>query len=116
MASSSSFYNNRVRAVTNTALAINAEIATQNAADYLVSAITFNAADVAFLLFTLNASPELVATAPQKVNAVGNTQGDIDTDTAAEALDGNVATGVFADPGTGQFFILYQQLNEVAEP
>lgn len=116
MASAFSFYNNLVRAVGNSASAINAEIAAQNAADYLVSAITFNAADVAFLLFSLNSYPEIVPTKSQKVNAVGNTQGDIDTDTEAEAFNGNVPTGVFADPGTGQFFILYQQLKEVAEP
>lgn len=114
MASSFSFYNNLVRAVTSTAIAINAEIATQNAANYLVSAIAFNAADVAFLLFTLNSYPDLVATNPQKVNAVGSTQGDVDADIAAEALNGNVPSGVFADPGAGQFFILYQQLNDAA--
>lgn len=116
MAEVISFYHNRVRAVASTATDINAEITAQNADDYLVSAITFNAADVAFLLFTQNGAPDLMPTKPQKVNAVGPTQGDIDTDTAAELFNGNVPTGVFADPGSGQFFILYHQLNEVAEP
>lgn len=116
MAGFTSFYNNRVRAVASTATDINAEIAAQNAEDYLVSAVTFNAADVAFLLFTLNSYPEVVPTTAQKVNAVGPTQADIDTDTAAEAEDGNVPTGVFADPGSGQFFILYQQLNDAPAP
>lgn len=116
MAEVISFYHNRVRSVASTATDINAEITAQNAEDYLVSAITFNAADVAFLLFTLNGYPEIIATKPQKVNAVGPTQGDIDTDTEAEVFNGNVPTGVFADPGSGQFFILYQQLNDVAEP
>ena len=116
MAGVTSFYNNRVRVVENTAAAINTEITAQNGEDYLASAITFDAADHVFLLFTLNGYPEVLPTPPQKVNQVGTTQGDIDSDTTAEAEDGYVPTGVFADPGTGTFFILYQLLNEAPAP
>ena len=109
-------YNNIVRVVSNAAEDINTEIADLNADNYILSAITFDAADNAFLFFTYSAYAAIFVIQPQKVNAVGSTQGDVDTDAAAEALNGYVPTGVFADPGTGQLFILYQQLNEVPEP
>lgn len=109
----SSFYNNVIRVTTNNATAMNAEIATQNAADFLLTNIVFDASTRALLLFVSNAGASYVPTAPQKVNLLpGSTQTDVDTDTAAEAPAGYVPTGLFFDPATDNLYIAYQLLND----
>lgn len=109
-------YDNLVRTVGDGAATINAELAAQNAADYVASQLQFDGAGNAVLLLTKNPAPTVAATLPQKVNVVGITQGDLDTDTAAEAEDGWVPTGVFVNVAGPVLYVLYQQLNEIVAP
>lgn len=114
MAGVDSPYQNLVKVTTADATAINALLATMNGDDYLASNVVFNGAGGATLLFTKNLGATYTSTAPQKVNEVAVDQTAVDDDVLAEAEDGNVPTGVFADGGT--MFILYQQLNAVIAP
>lgn len=106
-------FDNTVRlvsAVPITAAALNAEIATQNAAQFWVTDIKFIDDDNATLLFVKTDFGTLGYDAEQKVNNVAVTQGAIDADKAAETPDGYWPTGMFPAPD-GTLFILYQLLD-----
>jgi len=103
-------FDNKVRVTTDDATALNAEVATQNAADYLLFSVAFDGAGTALLLFGKNAGAAYVPTAPQKVNAVAATQGAVDADAATESADGYVPTGIFTNGTTA--YVLYQQLDD----
>jgi uncharacterized membrane protein YdbT with pleckstrin-like domain len=107
-------FNNTVRYVTNTPVAaadINAEIATQNGADYAVSSIEFINANEVVLLFLKMDSSIYGYSLSQKVNLVAANQAAIDADKAAEIVNGYWPTGMFITPA-GALLILYQLLDE----
>lgn len=101
-------FDNLVRVTSDDATSMNAEIAAQNIADYLLSAVAFDGTGLAFLFFGKNLGLAYLPTAPQLIKAVGGTQGDLDTDKATQAEDGYVPTGVFCNGP--QAYVLYQQL------
>lgn len=104
-------YDNIVRVVTSTAAAINAEIATQNAADYWFQTIAFDQAGLAVLVFSKFDTSAFNNPAPQKLNEVDIDQTDIDADIAAEDANDYLPTGVFIDGNTpSKVWVLYQQV------
>jgi hypothetical protein len=90
---------------------INTEIATQNAADYVVSSIEFIDADNVALLFMKNDIATYGYSIDQKVNLVAANQAAVDADKAAEVVNGYWPTGIFVTPG-GDLLVLYQLLDE----
>jgi len=103
-------FDNTVRHVSGSpvgATEINAELVTQNTADYYMTALVFTGANDAFLLFAKNLDPNV--TWGQKVNQVAGNQTALDADKATEEGNGNYPTGVFVTPG-GNLLVFYQQL------
>lgn len=111
-------FTNLVRLITGapiSATEINAEIATQNAANYWFTSLEFIDANNAVALFSKFDATAYGYTADQKVNTVAATQVAIDADIAAEVPNGYMPTGLFITPG-GSLLILYQLINEDAIP
>lgn len=106
-------YDNIVRVVTSTAAAINAEIATQNAANYWLHNMAFDQAGLAVLIFSKFDNVAFSNPAPQKVNEVNIVQVTIDADIATEDANDFLPTGVFIDGNNAtKLWILYQQVVE----
>lgn len=111
------YYDNIVRVVADNLAAVNAEIATQNAANYWLQNGALEHPDNVVLLFTKFDTTYFNNPAPQKFNEVDVDQTDIDADIAAEALNNYAPTGVFiASLGAGRLWILYQQVVVPAAP
>lgn len=107
-------FDNTVRLVTGSpvgATEINAELATQNTANYWMTSLEFIDANNALLLF-VKQDPAYITTQPQKVNLVTASQAALDADKATETADGYWPTGIFVTP-SGATLVLYQLIDEI---
>lgn len=105
-------FDNSVILVTGSpvgAAAINAELSTQNAAEYWATSIEFVDANNALILFCKFDAAAYGYMQAQKVNLVTATQVAIDADKATETASGWWPTGIFVTPG-GATLILYQRI------
>lgn len=105
-------FDNTVRLVTGSpvgASEINAELTTQNAAEYWATSLEFVDANNALLLFGKFDAAAYGYTQAQKVNLVSGSQAAIDADKATETASGWWPTGIFVTPG-GAILILYQRI------
>ncbi len=103
-------FQNKVRVTALNTTAINAELATQNAAGWWMTDLRFtpDLSQATLLLVNTN-NPTYAATVPQKVNEVNLDQGDINDDIDTEAIEHNWPTGIFIhDDAT--VYILYSGL------
>jgi hypothetical protein len=105
-------FDNTVRVVSGSpvgATEINAELATQNAAGYLMTSLEFHNAETCLLLF-VKSDPIYGYAIDQKVNLVDPDQTSIDADKTTEIALGYWPTGIFVNP-SGDLFVGYQLLD-----
>jgi hypothetical protein len=109
-------FDNTIVVVTGSPVAsgaINAELASRNAAGYWLTSLEFFDNETALLLFVKTDASAYGFTGEQKVNPVTADQSSIDSDKAAETAGGYWPTGMFVTPG-GTLWILYQLLDPPA--